>query len=415
MTLRRGIIIASSTASLIGISTHAAAQTVETSADVSVGGSYESNPFLLPGENTDAGSIFIKIDPSIMFENETTTIGLESSFELAYFTNGFDLNDRASTELNVDTQLNERLQFASSASFRTSRSAAQDILRGSPSVLGINGQLPDIPQIDATVAGLRIRNSEARGEISAEYELNPASSISGNIGGGYSFFSGGTTGNVMTGNVTTNDFFVTDVGFRYIRRLSETVSISSDLMVSLVDFKDREAGDTTIFTPTVGGEWRPNETATVNLQLGISYADFDLGSMQGNSQILVAGNISYCDRIDGGSFCLTASRGSQSTGFAGVTTSTSGSFGYSRELSEKDFWSIALFYQRNALSQTNGFLEETDTSDFAGITTTFSRAFSSQLRGSITPSLSRVSQSLTGNLTNYGLSAALTLTFGNKP
>ena len=404
MTFRRGISFAFGTASLLGVSVHAAAQTVQTSADVTVGGSYESNPFLLPDEDVDAGSIFIKIDPRIEFRDETTTVSLISSFELAYFTNGFDLDERASTELSVETQVNERLRFGSSASFQTSRSTAQDILSGSPSVLGVDGQLPDLPRIDATVAGLRIRNSSADGAINAEYQLTPVSLISGTISGRYSFFSGGLT----------DDFFETGAGLQYSRQLSEKISIASELDINVVDFNDRAAGDATIFTPTVGGAWRPNATATVELQLGISYADFDLGFGQANSQILVAGDISYCDRIDGGSFCLSARRRSQPTGSAGVSASTSGSFAYSRQLSEQDFWSISLLYQRNAQTQTNGFLEEVETSEYAGITTTFSRAIDSRLRASITPSFSRVDRELTGNLSNFSFLAGLTLTFGNE-
>ncbi|MGB3738071.1 MAG: hypothetical protein WA948_01835 [Pontixanthobacter sp.] len=382
------------------------AQQVEKRVDISVGASVETDPFL-EGDTVDngstAGSIFLQVDPSITISDEVSVATIGGTLRYSYYPGRIGSNETVRLNGAVTRRLDERLNVSANVSAQTSRSAAQDVLFSEPSVLGPENSFPDPTIIDLTVAGLRTRSYAVNGGITGAYALTPTDSISLGVNSRAQFYDG----------EVGEDFVNNSAMLQYGRTLSETLSVNAQLSGSMVSYLDQQIGDGIILTPTVGAQWRLNETASVNGRLGVSVARIDLGPEGKDTRYYLAAEAAYCDRLLEGSLCLTAGRNARPTGFAGISAVTFVSAGYSRPLSDIETVAASVRYSRNDQAIDVGFGLDDNTTELFGASATYRRQISQRLSAFVTPNFSRIFDGPAGSRTNLSLRAGVTLTIGN--
>ncbi|WP_162935658.1 hypothetical protein [Tsuneonella amylolytica] len=395
-----------SAVSLIVLCTFAAepshAQEVTKSVDVSVGGNYSSNPFLDANGSTGSISVYAEVAPRIRLEDETSNLQLNGAVRYSTYLSRYKSDVTGRLGLTGDRRLSERLRLRAAATITTSRSAAQDVLLGEPSVLNPDNTFPDLPFVDTTVAGLRTRATSFGLGAGLEYALSPTDALGIGLDSTYRTYDGPAGINYRT----------TSANFQYGRRLNESLMLKTSVEAGLVDYENRTTGDSRIFSPSVGVDWGLSETAKLAAQAGFAVVNTDLIAGGSNTRTYLTARGSYCDRLLEGSLCLSAQRSARPTGFAGVSIVTGIDLGYSRKITESDSISGSVRYTWTDQTSANGFATEDWNSRFGGIAGTYSRAFSNSLRGFVTGSYSKVQSDTFSRKPNFSIGFGLTKKFG---
>lgn len=388
----------------VTLSTPAAAQDMRTGGSVSAGASYETNPFLRNGgSETDAVSLFVQVDPEVAIEDETGIVVLDGTLRYAYYPGRYGSDEMARIGLRATRRFSERFELDARGNVQTSRSAAQDALFGTPSILPPDGSFPEFPVIDVSVAGLRTRTTGLSGDVVGTYSLSPIDSVSVGLNTRLRYYDGdiGSDYGSVFGDV------------QYSRRLSEVMSLTAGINAGVANYFERQIGDAVLVTPTVGLDWSLSETARLQGRVGVSHARIDVGTGDRESDTYFAGSVSYCDRQFGGSLCLSASRSARPTGLSGVSAVTSFTLGYSRQLSEVDTISASIRYGRTDQDSNTGFGEPGWRSELAGGSITYRRQINDRLSAFVTPTVTKVSSEAARRDANFGILAGLTMTFGD--
>ncbi len=388
----------------VTISAPSAAQDTRAHADVSVGASYSSNPFLRGDEDGGAASVYVQVDPELVREDETGWVRLDGTLRYNYYPDRYGSDETARIGLAAQRRFSERFQMQASGSVQTSRSAAQDTLFEAPSVLPPDGTFPEFPIIDVTVAGLRTRTTGLAAGVTGQYALSPVESISAGLNSRLRYYDG----------PVGFDYGSTFVDVQYNRRLSELMSLVVGVDAGVANYFDRQIGDAVLVTPTVGLNWTLSETAQLQTMIGVSHARIDLGPAGNQSDTYLAGSVSYCDRQLGGSLCLSASRSARPTGISGVSAVTSFNLGYSRRLSEFDSISASIRYGRTDQNSNTGFGVSGWDSELIGGSATYRRQLTDRLSAFVTPTVSKVSSDTVQREANFGVMAGLTMRFGDR-
>jgi hypothetical protein len=360
-----------------GLAGPAHAQTRER-LDVAISGSADTNPFLLPGEETDSGTVTLTVDPAVFIEDDRATLAIEGRFRLEQYTTRYGTDLSASLNASGTSRLSERTTLSSRVGFRSSRSAARDAFLsndGDLFELPVDEFLPDLVP-DVTTAGRRTRLTAFEGAVSLAHALSPLDGIEFGV----------RASHVDTDAV--GDHRIAGFAGGYRRRVTERTWADATFDLGYADYLGRSNGDAIFLTQLVGAEHQVTQSTSVSAQAGATYTSIE--TLAGDSRKNVAFAVSFdlCDRRARQTLCATASRKAHPTAFGGVSTVTSLGVSYGANLGEKDRISFAGRYGRSKSIVEEGFQDQ-DSKVFT-LSSTYSRDLNDRLSAFVAPSFSRV-------------------------
>ena len=369
--------------------------------DVSLGGTADSNPFLLTNGES-AASATVKVEPKVVWENESSSAIIESSFRLSQYTNQYGRDEAVRIGAQARTQLDERTSISTRAGFQSSRSTLQDSFFLSSSDPFDPGFIPEVPLTDVTVAGRRVRVNTFDASAGIDHVLSPSNSISFSAVTSYSKFSDGVGSDYRTGYGN----------LQYSHRLSERTSVSASVNAGVADYIGRSAGDATIVSPQFGVQHQLSERISLNASAGVSYASIDDGLGDRNGSTYASGRFSLCDRGVRSSFCGSLSRSAEPTALGGISAVTSAALNYDLKLSLKDRFSISGRYGRTDRSSDPLFSTGQGKSEIYGAQIVYTRYISDRVSFDIMPSLTKIYEPLADRDPNYSIMASVKIRLG---
>ncbi|MEH6757975.1 MAG: hypothetical protein V7676_10715 [Parasphingorhabdus sp.] len=399
--VRRSALLLAASCSIFPHAAWAQANQPRATVDISVGGVFDSNPFLLTNGDS-AAAVTIKIEPKVVWEDESSSALIDSSFRLSQYTNQYGSDEAARIGAQASKQLDERTSISARAGFQTSRSSLQDSFFSNSADPFDPGFIPDIPLTDVTVAGRRVRVNTFDASTGIDYALSPADSISFSATTSYSKFS----------NNAGSDYRTGFGNLQYSRRLSERTSIFASVNAGVADYIGRNVGDATIISPQFGAQYSLSERISLNASAGVSYAAIDDGIGARNNNTYISGRLSLCDRDVRSSFCGSVSRSAEPTALGGISAVTSLAVNYDLKLSLKDRVSVSGRYGRTDRSSDPIFAAVRGKSEVYGIQAVYSRYFSDRVSFDVIPSFTKIYEPSVKRDANYSVMASVRVRLG---
>lgn len=360
---------------------------------VSAGVGVENNPFLTMDGDGDGAAVAaeISVEPTIYIEDERTTFRLFGNARLRQFFNDYGTTDSVLLGADGSTRVDERTRLSAGASFQTSRSAAQDVLLfGRPGLIGLEpGTLPDLPNIDPTIAGAPQRITVFGVNANAERQFTPRDV--------------GSIGVAFTDSRTEDDlgfdFRVADLTLGYGRQLNERTTLRGSVALSQSDLVGEAAGDAFSITPLVGIQQQISERLNWTAQVGVSHSRIDDGLGGEIRNTSLAFLINGCRRGVNDALCVSAQRQARPTTFGGFSNTTGVTLGYDRRLNRRDSVSVNASYNKSDQIAQPLLLAEAMSEDdqLIGIAGSFRREFTDRLSGFVNGSYSKVTSDLFPN------------------
>lgn len=369
--------------------------------DVSVGGTADSNPFL-QANGEAAGSVVLKVDPKVFWDDENTNVTLDGGLRVSQYTNRYGSDTGFRLGAQGTEKIDERTSLAVAAGFQSSRSTLQDTFFGNNiSPLDPNA-FPEIPLTDVTIAGRRIRVKTLDASVGIEHALSASDAIGITAATSYSKF-GGTVG---------RDYRTGSAGLKYGRRLSERTVITAAVETSVADYIGLNNGDAIIISPQLGIENQLTERLRWTASLGISYASVDDQLNVKRNKVYFAGQLSLCDSGVNTSFCGSVSRSAAPTALGGISSVTNVAFNYDQKLTLKDSFSLSGRYGRTDQSSDPAFAAIRRESQIAGVSAAYTRDMSQRLSIFVASSATKIFEKQLRNEVNYSVNVGVKLRFG---
>lgn len=369
--------------------------------DLSFGGVADTNPFLLTNGDS-AVAATVKVEPKVVWKNESSSATIDSSFRLSQYTNKYGRDEAARIGAQAQMQMDERTSISTRAGFQSSRSTLQDSFFLNSSDPFDPGFVPEVPLTDVTVAGRRVRVNTFDASVGVDHILSPSDSISISAVTSYSKFSDGVGSDYRTGFGN----------LQYSRRLSERTSVSASVNAGVADYIGRNAGDAKIVSPQFGIQHQLSERVSLNASAGVSYASIDDGVGARNGNTYISGQFSLCDRGVRSSFCGSMSRSAEPTALGGISAVTSVAINYDLKLSLKDRFSISGRYGRTDRSSDPLFSAVRRKSEVYGAQIIYTRHFTDRVSLDIMPSLTKIYEPLVNRDPNYSIMASIRIRLG---
>ncbi len=366
--------------------------------DASVGVSYEGNPFLVSGQDTESGAGFIQFDPSFRSIGETTSVFIGANLRAEEYFRSYDRNLSARLGLDVSSRVSSRTTLRGRVAGSTSRTSALDFfpLAGSltPTVP------PPIALPDVTFAGTDRRTSQLEAGLGLDHDITSRDRLSFDLAGSMTDLSRTDQGDFRYGAATVD----------YRRTISEQTSGSLSLRFSVFDYLGRTADDGITFTPTAGISARLGPKVTFDASGGASLSRIKRVGGGNLSHVAPAFRAKLCYIAAAGSTCAIASRESQPTALSGLSSVTNLAMSASRRLGARDEFSAQVSYTLNSRppeSTTAG-----SSADLLSISANYVHEFNRRFAGFITPSYTRLTDEGIPQRSNPGVRIGLRYRFG---
>jgi hypothetical protein len=366
--------------------------------DVSGGGSYERNPFLLPGDNTESGAAYIQVDPTYRLISNLTTVNISGTLRAEEYFRRYSENLSARLGIDASRRVSPTTTLRGRFAGRTSRTTALDFF-SAPGALG-PGSVPPVLLPDVTNAGNSTRTSELQAGLGIDLNISQRDQLSADLAASITFFSGPSTSDFRYGSATVN----------YSRKLSERSSLSLSMRVGVFDYLDRTADDGVTYTPTVGLTTVLGPRVTLFVSGGASFSRVKRidGSNFPNVTPSMQGKICY--RSGFGSTCANAAYETRPTGFSGLSTVSNFGLSVNRRLNAKDEFSAYASY--TLTSRRPEALTTSDAADLLTITGTYSHDLSKKVAAFATPSYTYLTGTGSPRHSNPGVRIGLRVRFG---
>lgn len=365
---------------------------------VSADGGYETNAFLLDGDQSGAFSASIEIEPSVTFESDLTTFRITGSVRLPQYNEGLGTEDSYRLTAGGQTRIDERTTLQANARFQSSRTLSQynlNNLLGDPLLLE-PGEFPDVEFIDPTLAGVRGRNTSFGVDASVSRVLSPRDSLSAGVSARQS----------STERFNGRDYRQAGLNAGWGHQLTPRTSLQTSVQASKADYFDQSIGDGKFVTSLIGLQHQISPTMDVTGQVGASFTSIQGPEDTSINNVGFAANGSLCRRGFQSSLCVNAGRQASPTTYAGIRTTTTIAGSYSRALSEFDRLSVSASYARADQIDRDWLGFETDGSEeIYGASAQWRRYFTDRLsayvRGGYSNTSGRSRNGRDGNLQGF--------------
>jgi hypothetical protein len=366
-------------------------------ADVSAGGSIETNPYLTNGGSTDiAGSL--QIDPWLKLSDNISSLDLRGDLSLKRYTkssNGTDITGTA--VLAASHRLSPYFSISGGVNYLTSRNG---INLGFANV-GPNDPVPppttSLP--DISLGGTRTTTHSVSANLGLSARLTELDQLGAN------FTASRSTYNSSAGR----DFTYLNGGLNYSRTLSPRIALTASVRYGKSNYINTRAGDGTIITPEVGFNMTLSANMTLGASLGASLSRSTRADGTTVKSTSLSGDARLCRSLRSGAMCLVAARSAQPTALGSINTITSVSVAYDTRLGARDTINFSLGF--NSSDDDAALTTGPETSKYYSAGGTWSHSFSRRLSTYVSPSYSRILNS-SKSYNSFRLSAGLRFSFG---
>jgi hypothetical protein len=374
------------------VSTGAPAQT-HGSVDVSAGIVAASDPFLVGGNDTAAVGANITIDPSIFYEDDTTTFTLQGRVSVDQYFDRYGTDESVALRANGRHRLDERTSLLASSSFTSSRSVSRHVFGlGQLDPGGVGpGEFPEQPIIDPTLGGLGGRTTSLRASTSLERLLSPTSSVQ----------AGASVGLTRINQAIGEDYRDAAITLGYSKRLSERSVALVNGEVSLVDYLNQPVGDGRLVTIMAGLERRLSDSVSVSGQAGVTAVWTDLPGGDSDQRLSFAASLDLCRQNARTSLCATGSRRARPTLAGGISNVTALALSYGRSIGVRGHASLSGSYGRSTRNFAPGNPLASQGSEVLGIAASYDHELNTRMSAYIAPSFSSASNRGLARRENY--------------
>ena len=387
---------------MIVLPTSASAQVApRVTADVSLNGNADSNPFLQTGGDSSLSGT-LQVDPKVYWADETSSVVLDASLRATQYLRRYGTDISGSVAVLATKQLDTRTSLTASAGLLSSRSTLKDFFLGSLGTPLDPIEFPEANFNDVTFAGRRARVETLNASVGLDRVLGEEDSISFNAATSYSRFSGPDQFDYRTGSL----------GARYQRRLSERTSISAGAMGTIADYIGTKNGDARIISPQIGIENKINERVSWTANLGASVASIDNPLGVSRTKTYFTGAVSICDRGVESALCGSASRSAEPTSLGGIRAVTNLAVVFDKKLSSKDRVILSGRYGQTSQSSSPLIRSGQPNSQLYGVSGTYSKDIGERLAFVVTPSYTKVVERRFRDEANYAVTVGVRLRLG---
>ena len=167
-----------------------------------------------------------------------------------------------------------------------------------------------------------------------------------------------------------------------------------------------------IVSPRVGVRQQFSDRLSFIAEVGISYVNTDIGAGFRSKSVSFAGSVGLCDRGPNQNICFSAGRSAEPTALGGVSTVTTASLSYDRQISATDRIALSARYGRT--NQDGRGLPTSRVTDLIGALAIYTHRLSDRVALTVTPSYSKIYDDLQKRDANFALMIGLTVIFGKQ-
>ncbi len=318
----RGLVVAGAAALLLASPANA-----ESGSEVAVTAStsYDSNPFLAFGGDTDVASFRLELAPSVYRSDGISSIRVSGRAEHIEYLRRYDSAQNLSVNVAASHRINERLTANANMSISSSISTTDFVGPiGSAGELGPD-ELPIPVDNDITLLGDRQRRNQAAVDASLRYtpsefdEIRWSSSVRANRYG--------------SARLQASDYASQQLA--YSRRLNSGLTIGGIVYASISNFKDGRIGDARTVSPQLSISAMLSPRLQASGSFGLSFTRTELAAGRDTSTTF-AGNATLCYKGSLSNFCVNGLRQVLPSAIGGVRKQTSTGATYSLRLSERE-------------------------------------------------------------------------------
>lgn len=365
--------------------------------NISASGKVATNPFQqVDGETAFAGSATIA--PWLQIIGDQSSINLNGNVTVDEWTQDYGTDTSAAVRLDAQKQLSPYFSISGGGGYSTTRSGIQQALlsRNTPADELLP---PTTPLPDVTFGGVQTRTESFNARLGLGWKPGPRSNVDLTVAGYGSRFD----------SLDGADYNNLSANLGYSHKLTDRTSITANVGFSKSDYLDTRAGDGNIITPQVGVDWMIGSTWTLGASAGASFAKTHRADGSHDNFTSFSGNVRLCNTGERAVLCVNAAQAAQPTALGGISTVLSVGVSYDRRLGERD---NLILTARYSSSDHDSDVTSEGTQEFYGASATLNHEFSRRFTAYVSPSYSKVSDTIGSREANFQLDVGVRFRLG---
>ncbi len=340
----------------------AVAQETAVAVDVSAGGSYSTNPFLISGDSDGKGAFAteLSVTPQVMYRDERSDAALIARYRRSDYIDrynsaeGYGFTAQAQRALNPLLSANATVSFDSSIVGQSGLGVVGVVDPSLTPVPGIGLPVPGIgvpgvgvPGVsvpDLSLIGLNQRQNTLAASLGATLRVGPHDTLNGSVNANRVSYGSNS-------NIALLSSRGTGATIGYSRALSERTSVGIQGSGSWTEY-DRNGFHGSSYSPQ--GTLSHRLGAQLNLDLAAGVVFISSTTTRGRSNVTgFSGSLSGCHTGNRSAQCLRAYSDAQATALGDISRRYGGSFDYSYRLRENDVLRASIGYSRLVATSDN--------------------------------------------------------------
>lgn len=333
----------------------AVAQETAVAVDVSAGGSYATNPFLVRGDRDDKGAFAteLAVTPQLTYRDERSEAALIARYRRSDYLNRYNAAEGYGFAAQAQHAVSPLLSVNANVSFDSSIVGQNGLgLVGvvDPTLTPVPGTGVSVPGIgvpgigvpgigvpDISLIGLNQRQNTVAASLGASLRVGPRDSLTGGVSANRVTYGSNSNGALLASRTT-------GATIGYNRSLSERTSIGVQGSGSWTEY-DRNGFHGSSYSPQATLSHRLGPQLNVNLAAGVVFISST--NALGKSNVTgFSGSLNGCRTGDRSSQCLRLFSDAQATGLGDISRRYGGSFDYSYRVRENDVLRATVGYSR---------------------------------------------------------------------
>jgi hypothetical protein len=285
--------------------------------------SYDSNPFLFAGADTETASFRLEMAPRITYDDERSRITLAGTAQHVEYARRYKSAQNFGLDLATKYRVTPLLEVTANAAIGSSISNSDAPL--------FSPDLQPNPDVDVTLTGTRQRRTNFRVGSGLSYQISALDEI-----------RWGTTANFVrsSGRGALNEYNLVTQNLGYARTVNENLTLGVGVTGSLSDFRYIRFGDAEILSPQIAIEARLSPRIDLQASGGATVTRINVATGK-RSATGASGSATLCYTGPRTKSCFYGQRQATPTGFGGLRNLTSLGGSYSWRVSATDSFSAA--------------------------------------------------------------------------
>ncbi|MEG8037966.1 hypothetical protein QP166_00870 [Sphingomonas sp. LR60] len=340
------------------------AQEMRVAVDVSAGGAYSTNPFLIRGGGGGAASTELSVTPQVSFVDERSEASIVARYRRSDYLTRYSSAEAYGFTALARRAMSARLNMRADVSFDSSIIGQNGL-----GVVGVVDPTltpgPVLGTPDITLIGLNQRQTTISASMGGDYRLSSRDTLNARASiTRISYGDGNDAGPLLSSRTTAGT-----VG--YSRALSERLSLGAQGSGSWIDYDNPSYSGHT-YSPQLTLNYQLNPR--INLSGGAGVVFVSSTTPRGTFNTTgFSGTLNACRNAGRSVQCLRAYSDAQPTGLGDVSLRYGAALDYSYQLREFDLVRASVDYSR--LNTTSNTTLQAPNTDFFSAQTSYERSF----------------------------------------